>query len=153
MVENNAVLYTRSELSNMQPIASIKSLNFDIPHQIFSLGFPGFPELQTWFQIKYDGFIRISEAGQYAFKVFADEFSKLRIYDNNNQEILYFESGNSFPLHESDPVQLEKNVYRFELDYFQGWPQHLGLQLYWKEPDVEEYKIIPKDNFIENNSN
>jgi sugar lactone lactonase YvrE len=137
-------LYSRDELATMTPITSVKLSNFDIPIQSFTNGFAGHSNLTTWFQVKYDGFIKIISPGSYTFYLNSDDRSWLRIYNSNNQEIFTYKD---YP-HGSSNVTLEVGVYRFELDYNQGPPNLLGLQLSWIRPGETSYEIVPKSNFV-----
>jgi hypothetical protein len=144
MQENSTRLYTRAELENMTPVTSIRSSNFDIPIQWFNVGFAGRSDLTEWFQIKYDGFIEIKNAGNYIFKIVSDDGARLRIYDGSNPII-------DFPTGQSALFSLQAKVYRFELDYFQGPRYQLGLQLFWSK-DGSAQTIIPPENFVTNSS-
>jgi hypothetical protein len=140
MQENRSGLYTRAELSNMLPITSIKSANFSIPQQAFEIGFAGRDDLKTWFQIKYDGFLKITTPGDYVFQLVSDDGALLRIYDGDSEII-------NFPTGVSSSISLTEKVYRFELDYFQGPPAYLGLQLFWGKGGSAQ-TIIPSENFV-----
>ena len=145
MQENRAGLYTRAELLNMSPITSIKSANFSIPLQVFEIGFAGRDDLKTWFQIKYDGFLKITTPGAYVFQLVSDDGARLRIYDGDSEIINYL--GYYFPTGVSSSISLSEKVYRFELDYFQGPPAFLELQLFWSKNGSAQ-TIIPSENFV-----
>jgi sugar lactone lactonase YvrE len=138
-------LYSRNELADMSPITSVKSSNFDIPIQSFSNGFSGHPDLTTWFQVKYDGYLKIIGSGSYTFKLISDDRSWLRIYSATNNELISYKD---YPPGIAN-AYLESGVYRIELDYCQGPPDQLGLQLLWIKPGDSDYEIIPKSNFVE----
>jgi sugar lactone lactonase YvrE len=137
-------LLTRSELNDIIPITKINSLNFNIPLQAFDVGFPGFPNLKTWFQIKFDGHMNIPVSGQYQFKLTSDDNSTFRIFGVNNQQILDYSNLQN----ESASIFITQGIYRFELDYGQGPPNFLALQLFWKVPGEDIFKIVPQSIFV-----
>lgn len=155
MPTNSNALFTRAQLEGMQPITSVKMSNIDIPLQSFSKGFPGHGNLTEWFQIKFDGFLEIPQAGQYEIKLGSDDGSKFRIFDvNSNTPLLELEGGGlNNDENVSPQTSLLPKVYRFELDYYQGPRFNLGLRLSWRKPNDQSFEIIPASNFVNPPSN
>jgi hypothetical protein len=142
-------LLSRAALSALTPvIADFNTGNFAIPNTPYSVGFPGYPNLTSWFQIKYDGHINIPDTGTFNFKACSDDGAILRLYDLSNTLVYTLNNGGQHSyICANSNVTLTSGVYRFELDYYQGPPIYLGISLYWTRPGgVEE--IIPEEYFI-----
>jgi len=142
-------LLTRAQLASLTPVISdFNTGNFAIPNTPYTVGFPGYPDLTAWFQIKYDGYIDIPETGTFNFRMCSDDGSIFRLYDLSNNLVytLNHDGQHGYTCANSN-VSLTSGVYRFEMDYYQGPPIFLGLTLYWTRPgDTEE--IIPEEYFV-----
>jgi hypothetical protein len=140
-------LLTRAELSGQTPVTSIQLPQFNIPNQPSSIGFPGYPNLTSWFEILFDGYIYIPITGAYNFRLCSDDGAILRMY--NGITLLYTlnNDGQHAMSCANSNVTLSQGYYPIQMDYYQGPPVNLGLQLYWTKPGFVE-QIIPTDAFI-----
>lgn len=140
-------LLTRAELAGQTPVTSIQLSQFNIPAQPSSVGFPGYPNLTSWFEILFDGYIYIPISGSYNFRLCSDDGAILRMY--NGITLLYTlnNDGQHAMSCANSNVTLSQGYYPIQMDYYQGPPTFLGLQLYWTKPGFTE-QIIPTDAFI-----
>ena len=142
-------LLTRAALASLSPVISdFHTGNFAIPNTPYTVGFPGYPSLTSWFQIKYDGYINIPDTGTFNFRMCSDDGSIFRIYNLANSLVytLNHNGQHSYTCVNSN-ISLTAGTYRFEMDYYQGPPIYLGLSLYWTRPSQAE-QIIPEEYFI-----
>lgn len=142
-------LLTRAQLAALSPaVADFRADNFAVPNTPFAQGFPGYPSLTSWFQMKFDGHMNIPDTGTYNFKCCSDDGAIFRLYDLSNNLVYTLNNGgqHSFQCANSN-ISLTAGVYRFEMDYYQGPPIYLGLTLYWTRPGGTE-EIIPEEYFI-----
>lgn len=142
-------LLTREQLALLSPIISdFRTGNFAVPNTYYSVGFPGYPDLTAWFQIKYDGYISIPDTGTFNFRMCSDDGSIFRLYDLSDNLVYTLDhDGQHGYTCKNSNVSLTSGVYKFEMDYYQGPPTYLGLTLYWTRPGQSE-QIIPAANFI-----
>ena len=122
------------------PIANIVLANFDVPNTPYQQGFPGFPSLTAWFSVRFQGQINIPSPGAYAFQLNADDGAVLYI---DGQVVANDDGVHSIQTATGAPVQMTAGMHSFRLDYFQGPPIYLALQLAWKGPNDSAFSIIP----------
>ncbi len=122
------------DFSRMTPVGSIYTRSINVPNQSFTKGFPGVTDRFEWFGIRYSGSFSVNQAGQYKFRVFSDDGSKLWIDGKlliNNDGIHPARSGTA-------NVFLNPGVHNIQLDYFQGPRVMVALQLFMTPPGGTE---------------
>ncbi len=129
--------------------------HYDVGQRKFSDGFPkndgGSTKIERdeWFAFDSWVYLKIPIAGQYQFSMISDDGSRLRI---DNQEIINYDGA-----HETAPldnprtpigsVNLTAGKHELLLRYFQGPRDIIALQLFWKTPQDQTWKVVPKDAF------
>jgi len=169
----HAFLYNLTPISNPQGFQGlsgtanlmnssnrIRNLEFyateiNVPDREYSLGFPGYPHINQWFGVCYDGGINISAADHYTIVTVADDGVAVWIdgrLANENEDFLgnhvvgvghdniqtrpYFSGGDGGELGvASNPIYLSAGLHSVIVKYWQGWPSYLGVQL-WAIPSA-----------------
>ena len=101
-----------------------------------------FVGLEDYFALFAEGYLAIDSAGEYTFRLWSDDGSKLFIED---QEII-----NNDGLHGTESVEgtasLSKGLYKIRVEFFQGaGGKYLSLD--YKGPGIPQYVTIPRDAF------
>jgi hypothetical protein len=106
----------------------------DISPRSFTEGFPGLEDVFEWFGVQYRGWITVSEAGPYRFRLHSDDGSKLFV-----DSVLVIDNDKIHPPRsESGEIYLSPGTYPIRVDYFQGPRAKLALQLFAARPGGEE---------------
>jgi len=167
----HAFLYHLTPISNPQGAAGlsgtvnlIKSSNrilqlefytneINVPDRQWTLGFPGYPQLNQWFGVCYDGGFNVPTAERYTIVTIADDGVAVWIDGvlvSDNEDFLgkggfgngyrdietgpYFSNGNGYGAGiASKPVYLTAGLHDVVVKYWQGWPAYLGVQV-WAIP-------------------
>ena len=123
--------HSQPDFSLYTPTATLFTDRIDIADRNFSEGFPGFPELTANFGLVYTGPLTVEKDGQYLFRIGSDDGSLLFIDDN----LVINNSGD----HSFRPIDslltLSAGVHTLRVEYYQGPPTRLGLQLSVLSPD------------------
>ena len=126
-------------LDSMTPVGQVTSVTLDVPKRDFTQGFPGLPNLTQWFAIKFFALLDVPEDGSYSFRTSSDDGSKLSISDAvvvNNDGV------HAVVVRDSAPTTLTKGKHQITIEWFQGPPKEIALQVYWKKP-IGDWEIIP----------
>lgn len=107
---------------------------FNVTPRSFTAGFPGVSERTEWFAILYTGTVTISVAGEYRFRVIADDGAILRI----DGEVVVDNDGQHGPQSVGALMELEPGKHQLELRYFQGPRTTVALQVFVTPPDQPE---------------
>ena len=139
---DNIWLVKLKDFESLPSSGSVYAEKWDIPARSFTDGFPGVTNRYEWFAIDYQGSIYVPKNGTYAFRLVSDDGSKLTldgkvVVDNDG---VHGMSGNS------GKVALSRGSHSFRLQYFQGPPVSIGLQLFVTEPGQKE-KIFELRDF------
>ena len=118
--------------------------NYNIPDQDWTIGFPGRPELQAWFALRTTTILNITQAGTYRFFMDSDDGSNLYI---DSKQVINHDGPRDFSRSAEAEVYLSAGKHKVVLDWYQGEPTSLGLQLYWKTPSASEFVIVPPSAF------
>jgi len=125
----------------------------NVPDRAWTRGFPGYPDLNSWFGVCYDGGFDITEAGAYVIVTIADDGVAVWIDDtlvNDNEDFLgkgrfasrhrdiesgpYFSAGPGLEAGiASKPIYLAAGSHDVVVKYWQGWPSYLGVRV-WAIP-------------------
>jgi hypothetical protein len=141
---SSVFLLTDEQLSQLTPVTNASLKNFNIPTRQYSTGFPSYPSLQEWFQIKFSGYLLTPTSGIYAIAVESDDGSKLRI-DNN---LIINNDGVHSPKKIQANVTLDAGIHPIIMDYFQGPRTQIALVASWKTPGSSSFVTIPESNFV-----
>jgi hypothetical protein len=118
------------DFGSMIPVATVYAKKLDVPTQSFSLGFPGVTERTTWFAIDYLGAFTVARAGRYGFRLLSDDGSKLYI----DGKLVVDNDGVHATGSASGEADLAAGPHRIEVQYFQGPPVEVALQLFCTKP-------------------
>lgn len=122
------------DFSQMTPVGSIYATSINVPNQSFTKGFPGVTDRFEWFGLRYTGQFQVYQAGEYAFRCFSDDGSKLWIDGQliiNNDGVHPARSG-------TGRIYLNPGTHSLQLDYFQGPRVMVALQLFMTPPGGQE---------------
>jgi len=139
---DNAGLVKLKDFDGLPSTGSVFTDKWDIPSRSFTEGFPGVTDRFEWFSLDYQGRIYIPVTGKYKFRLSSDDGSKLFL-DNN---LVIDDDGVHMMTDKSATVTLTQGNHPFRLQYFQGPPVQIGLQLFVTEPGGKE-KIFALQDF------
>jgi hypothetical protein len=132
------------DFSGMTPVGSIYTKVLDIPPRSFTSGFPGVTDRFEWFAIRYTGVFNVDTEGDYAFRLFSDDGSRLLI----DGKMIIDNDGIHATRSVSGDVYLASGQHSIEVDYFQGPRQEIALQLFWTPPggseEISEPTYMPR---------
>lgn len=117
--------------------------NLDIPLRNFAEGFPGFPDLKSWFILDIRFVLEAPEAGLYSILIDSDDGSIVTV---NEQELINVDGlrdGNQ-KIYEERTVELKKGANDIRVQYMQGPGPDLALMLKWKRPGQATAEVIPE---------
>ena len=120
--------------ASLAPQSVLYACEWDIPPRAWDQGFPGIEGRFEWFAIRYAGAFRISEAGDYTFRLSSDDGSKLTIDGN----VVIDNDGQHAPKEARGTVKLAAGDHQMVLEYFQGPRYHINLQLWVTPPGKGE---------------
>ncbi len=127
-------------------LGTIHTNKLDIPERDYEKGFPGVSENTSNFIIDYHGFFYVKEEqeGQYEFQLTSDDGSKLIIDDS-----LIIAHDNIHPFtSKAGKINLKKGIHKMNVQYFQGIPFNLGLQLKFRTASEDEFVIFDFNEYI-----
>jgi uncharacterized membrane protein YgcG len=107
---------------------------FNVTPRSFTAGFPGVSERTEWFAILYTGSLTVADAGDYRFRVNADDGAVLRI----DGDVVVDNDGQHGPQSVGAIEHLEPGLHQLELRYFQGPRTTVALQVFVTAPDGRE---------------
>jgi len=118
----------------------IYNYSLNLPAQNFSRGFPGVTDQFEWFAIDFEVKIFWPEslAGEYEFRVASDDGSVLLI----DRKVIVDNDGGHAMRSESGKYTLKPGMRRFQLTYYQGPANSIGLILDYRKVGTEEWQIF-----------
>jgi hypothetical protein len=135
--ENTAAL---PDLDSMTPLGQVTALTLDVPPRDWTQGFPGIPNLTTWFAIEFFAALNIPTTGTYYFRTSSDDGSKVYL----DQQLVVNNDGVHAPkTADSTPLSLTQGEHELKIQWYQGPPVQIALQVYWKPPGASDFAIIP----------
>jgi hypothetical protein len=136
------------------PLTTFDVPNIDVPNQSYTQGFPGFPNLTTWFAVRFRGVLTIDTTGNYQFESLSDDGSNVYLFDLSPTadagtpvltQVVNNDGERSFGGAAGPVTPLVKGRYGIVVDYFQGPGSGLGLILEWAPPG-QSMAIVPADH-------
>jgi outer membrane protein OmpA-like peptidoglycan-associated protein len=131
------------DFSKEKSQGSIFADQFDVAPQDFTAGFPGVTNRFEWFAIDYQGSIYVPAAGEYTFKLFSDDGSKLYL---DGTVVADMDKIQGWDLAEGK-VRLTQGDHQFRLSYFQGPATQLGLRLLYTPPGSDFERVFRLQDF------
>ncbi len=122
------------DLKTLPPHGKIYVRELNVPNQDFSLGFPGVTDRTTWFAIDYKGAFTVAQPGKYNFHLASDDGSKLWI----DGKVAVDDDGVHGVTSASGDIDLAAGRHAIEVQYFQGPPTAVALQLFCTAPGGKE---------------
>jgi hypothetical protein len=130
--------HSQPDFSLFTPMATLFTDRIDIADRNFSEGFPGFPSLTANFGLVYSGPLTVEKAGDYLFRIGSDDGSLLFIDDH-----LLINNAGDHGFHSVDGMaHLTAGVHTLRVEYYQGPPTELGLQLWVLAPSTATPTIL-----------
>lgn len=120
--------------ASLAPQSVLYACEWDIPPRSWDQGFPGIEGRFEWFAIRYAGMFRISDAGDYTFRLSSDDGSKLTIDGN----VVIDNDALHPPKEARGTVKLAAGDHQMVLEYFQGPRYQINLQLWVTPPGKGE---------------
>jgi hypothetical protein len=148
--------------TNIVPNLRFSATEVNVPGQYYTAGFPGEPTLQEWFGVCYDGGFTAADEGEYTFVTAVDDSVAIsvdgKLLFNNNDGMITPSVENNLSSgltttackeagtfqQDSNPlsapsVHLTAGKHSIMIQYMQGWPVYLGVQI-WLLPPGESYE-------------
>ncbi len=127
------------------PLTTFNTPDLNLPDQGFSSGFPGFPQLTTWFAIRFRAVLDVQVAGTYQFETLSDDGSNVYLAGVEPSagadagapaltQVVSNDGEHGFSGSLGPAVMLAAGKYEIVVDYFQGPRDNIGLQLLWIPP-------------------
>jgi outer membrane protein OmpA-like peptidoglycan-associated protein len=131
------------DFAKEQSRGSIFTDQWDISSREFTNGFPGVTDRFEWFAIDYQGPIYVPVAGEYAFRLFSDDGSRLSV---DGAVVIDNDGIHGWDLQDGS-VTLTQGNHMFRLSYFQGPATELGLRLLVTAPGSDYQKVFRLQDF------
>ncbi len=127
------------DFSTMTPVGQITAPSLNVPKRAWTSGFPGVPTLTSYFGIRFYAYFKVETDDAFQFKTISDDGSKLYIDSN----LVVNNDGTHAPVEiQSAAVQLKAGIHKITVEWFQGPPKHIALQVFWKS-STQSWEIIP----------
>ena len=138
--------------SDIIPDVQLYTNEINVPLQSYTLGFPGYPELTSWFGVCYDGALTVPTDGAYTLVTAVDDSVAIWIdgdllMNNNDGAITSFVENNMANATAADhgtayhpgavagpSVNLIAGTHTVMIKYLQAWPTQLGVQVWLYSP-------------------
>ncbi len=130
--------------SAMTSIGTVKSNTLNVPARKWTSGFPGVPSLIQWFGIQFYAVLIVPETNTYKFTTISDDGSKVYI---NNVLVVNNDGIHAPAVASGAPMQLTKGVHLLKVDWYQGPPTEIALQLFWSKAGGPNL-IVPATSMI-----
>jgi len=128
---------------------AVCTTDINIPDQAWTQGFPGYPSLQEWFGVCYDGSWIAPSAGLYTFVTAVDDAIAIWIdgkligeNDDGNISTTTVAKNTGQPYNPGPvampQVMLASGVHTVKITYYQAWPVVLGERV-WVYPPGTSY--------------
>ncbi|MFZ2959370.1 MAG: PA14 domain-containing protein [Candidatus Ozemobacteraceae bacterium] len=115
--------------------------HLDVPSRSFTEGFPGVTDRFEWFGLLYTGQFEVEKTGEYRWRLFSDDGSRLWIDGN---EVI--DNDGVHPGQEKDGVvSLTRGPHSIKVWYFQGPADEIAIQLFVTPPGGGEIIFSMKD--------
>jgi outer membrane protein OmpA-like peptidoglycan-associated protein len=131
------------DFSKEKSQGSIFADQFDVAPQDFTAGFPGVTNRFEWFALDYQGTIYVPATGEYTFKLFSDDGSKLYL---DGKTVIDMDKIQGWDMADGK-VRLTQGDHQFRLSYFQGPATQLGLRLLYTPPGSDFERVFRLQDF------
>ncbi len=122
------------DFGTMNPVGSIYTRSINVPNQSFTKGFPGVTDRFEWFGIRYTASFRVDQPGQYQFRCYSDDGTKLWV----DSQMIINNDGTHPARNKTGGIYLNPGVHNIQLDYFQGPRTMVALQFFMTPPGGTE---------------
>lgn len=122
---------------------TLYSKKIDVPLRNWTSGFPGVPGRNQWFAVVYTGHFKVKKTGSYIFRLLSDDGAKLFI----DKKLIIDNDGIHGPGSRLGEVKLDDSKHSIRLEYFQGPPTEIALQLF-ATLEKENEQIFSSENFV-----
>jgi hypothetical protein len=123
--------------------ASLCMDSFDISEQVWTGESPNLPNLKEWFLLHAESELQIPKEGTYRMRLFSDDGSRLYIDD---KLVIDFDGIHSAS-NKDGSVTLTEGRHKIVVDWYQQEAGKLALQLLWRVPGSDDFRIIPMTSF------
>jgi hypothetical protein len=150
-----------SLMTTQNRVSPYSTTELDVPIQNFLLGFPGYPNLTSWFGLCYSGSWKAPVAGAYTFVTVVDDSVAIwidgKLVGEDDDGVYYptVVAENPDLVYNTNPVPMSMDLaagtHSVRIMYYQGWPVALGIQL-WVVPPGQAYvtgSIPPDTDFMQ----
>lgn len=128
------------DFKTLTPVGQLDALTLDMEPRNFEDGFPGRPDLIKWFGIVFKAELAVPADGQYVFRTKSDDGSKVYV----DGVLIVDNDGDHGPQERSSPpTDLKAGKRVLQVDWFQGRPTQMALQVFWKKPGDSDFEIVP----------
>jgi outer membrane protein OmpA-like peptidoglycan-associated protein len=131
------------DFAKVKSEGSIFTDRFDVPSRDFTIGFPGVTDRFEWFAIDYQGPIYVPAAGEYAFRLFSDDGSRLYV---DSKVVIDFDGIHGWDSMDGK-VTLAQGDHQIRLSYFQGPATEVGLRLLVTPPGSDFERVFRLQDF------
>lgn len=133
------------DIRELDPIGSVYTSVLDLPTQnIFNTGaLPGVTPRTELFSIDYHANFSVSVPGEYGFQMLSDDGAILRIDD---RELINLD-GRHMAEAASGRIHLSLEPHTIEVQYYQGAPHGLALELWVEPPGARSWALFDINNY------
>ncbi len=100
-------------------------------------------ELNDYFVLNSIGYLKVDERGEYTFRVWSDDGSRVSI----NDKVILDNDGNHGVEYKEMTIGMEEGYYPFFIEFFQGVGGKF-LSWNWKKPGDLKFEVIPEGNYF-----
>ena len=132
---------TMPDFDKLTPATTLYAEVLNAPKREFTEGFPGVDDKRLeWFGIRFAGQFVVAAAGDYTFKIFSKDGTKVYV---DNALVLDNDGVQGSPVEKSGPVKLAAGQHSLKVDYFMAGKGHAALQLFVIGADKVEKPWLP----------
>jgi hypothetical protein len=129
------------DFDKLTPATTLWAEVLNAPKREFTEGFPGVDAKRLeYFGIRYTGQFVVAAAGDYTFKVFSKDGTKVYV---DNALVLDNDGVLGSPVDKSGPVKLTAGQHSLRVDYFMAGKGQAALQLFVTGADKQEKPWLP----------
>lgn len=110
-----------------------------------NLGDGDFVDLENHFALRARGYLKVDKEGEYAFRIWSDDGSRVYLKD----EMILDNDGLHSTNFKEISVRLEKGYYPVSIEFFQGGGGKF-LSFNWKKSGSGQFEVISKEHFLYN---
>jgi fibro-slime domain-containing protein len=126
------------DFSRLTPMGALYARELNVPPRDWRTGFPGITQRFEWFAIDYNGEIHARQPGRYQLRLVSDDGARVFIDDR----LVIDNDGLHPPRTATGAVDLDTQIHRIRIQYFQGPRYFVALQLFCTAPGEPE-RLFP----------